>query len=125
MVNGRDPASAARVAEEIAGQTGARVIPVAADLGTLAGQDALIDAAPAVDILVTNNGGPPFRDFREVDQEALLAGITMNMAAPIRLVQKVVDGMMDRQFGRIVNITSARSRPRSPVWTSPAGRAPD
>ena len=107
MVNGRDPASAARVAEEIAGQTGARVIPVAADLGTLAGQDALIDAAPAVDILVTNNGGPPFRDFREVDQEALLAGITMNMAAPIRLVQKVVDGMMDRQFGRIVNITSA------------------
>ena len=95
------------MAEEIAGQTGARVIPVAADLGTLAGQDALIDAAPAVDILVTNNGGPPFRDFREVDQEALLAGITMNMAAPIRLVQKVVDGMMDRQFGRIVNITSA------------------
>jgi 3-oxoacyl-[acyl-carrier protein] reductase len=58
------------------------------------------------DILVNNNGGPPYRDFREVDAEALLAGINANMAAPIALVQGVVDGMVERGFGRIVNITS-------------------
>lgn len=55
---------------------------------------------------MNNNGGPPFRDFREIDHEALIKGLTMNMVTPIELVQKVIDGMVARKFGRIVNITS-------------------
>jgi 3-oxoacyl-[acyl-carrier protein] reductase len=82
------------------------VTAVAADVSTREGQDALIAACPAPDILVNNNGGPPFRDFRELDREALLAGVTMNMVTPIELVQRVIDGMAARRFGRIVNITS-------------------
>ncbi|WP_181784830.1 SDR family oxidoreductase, partial [Pseudonocardia pini] len=66
----------------------------------------LLGAVSEVDILVNNNGGPPLRDFREVDHAALLAGVEANMAAPIALVQAVVDGMVERRFGRILNITS-------------------
>lgn len=107
VINGRDGERLARVADELAAETGAEIAPVAADVGTPEGRAALLAAAPAPDILVNNNGGPPFRDFREVDAKALLAGVNANMAAPIALVQGVVDGMVERGFGRIVNITSA------------------
>jgi 3-oxoacyl-[acyl-carrier protein] reductase len=106
VVNGRDEAALARTAEEVRAETGATVIPIAADVGTPEGQEALVGAVPHVDILVTNNGGPPFRDFREVDRAALLAGVIANMATPIELVRRVIDGMIDRRFGRVVNITS-------------------
>jgi 3-oxoacyl-[acyl-carrier protein] reductase len=106
VVNARDRAALDRTADEIRAATGATVIPVAADVGTPDGQTALIGAVPHVDILVTNNAGPPFRDFRQVDRTALLAGVVANMAAPIEMVQRVIDGMIARRFGRIVNITS-------------------
>jgi 3-oxoacyl-[acyl-carrier protein] reductase len=106
VINGRDPDGVPRVAAEIAAETGAEVIGVAADLDTPDGQERLLAAVDQVDILVNNNGGPPLRDFREIDHDALMAGVTANMATPIRLVQGVVDGMVERRFGRIVNITS-------------------
>jgi len=106
VINGRDGGKLERTAEEIRQETGATVIPVAVDLGTPDGPERLVAAVPTVDILVNNNGGPPPRDFRQVDEEALLAGVRANMATPIRLVQLVVDGMVERRFGRIVNITS-------------------
>ena len=106
VVNGRDEAALARTAEEIRAATGATVIPIAADVGTREGQAALVGAVPHVDLLVTNNGGPPFRDFRQVDRAALLAGVVAHMAAPIELVQRVIDGMAERRFGRVVNVTS-------------------
>jgi 3-oxoacyl-[acyl-carrier protein] reductase len=106
VINARNRARLESAADEIRKATGVEVIPVAADVSTREGQEALIAACPAPDILVNNNGGPPFRDFRELDREALLAGVTMNMVTPIELVQRVIDGMAARRFGRIVNITS-------------------
>jgi len=79
---------------------------VVADVGTEAGRAALLAAAGQVDILVNNNGGPPPADFRALDHAALLAGIEANMLAPIALAQAVIDDMVARRFGRIVNITS-------------------
>jgi len=107
VVNGRDAAVLERTAAEIRGATGAEVVAVAADVATPEGQDALLKAAPAPDILVNNNAGPPFADFRALDREALLKGVVGNMVVPIELVQRVIDGMVERRFGRIVNITSA------------------
>lgn len=106
IVNGRDQDTLARAADEIAKATGAKIVPVAADVGTEAGRVALLDAAGAVDILVNNNGGPPPGDFRTLDHAKLLAGVEANMLTPIALVQAVIDGMVERRFGRIVNITS-------------------
>src|SRR6478752_6505283 len=106
VINGRDAEVTERAAQDIRRATGATVLAIVADLNTPDGQDRLIGAVPEVDILINNNGGPPPRDFHHVDREALMAGVTANMAVPIRLVQAVVDGMVDRRFGRIVNITS-------------------
>ena len=89
VINARHRVQLEATAAEIRQATGVAVIPVAADVSTAAGQEALLAACPAPDILVNNNGGPPFRDFRELDREALLAGVTMNMVTPIELVQRV------------------------------------
>ena len=106
VINGRDAALLEATAADIRAATGAEVIPVLADVNTVEGQAALLAACSAPDILVNNNGGPPFRDFRQLDREAILAGVSMNMVVPIELIQRVLDGMTERGFGRIVNITS-------------------
>lgn len=106
VVNGRNQPSLDKTAEEIRNATGVEVLPVAADISTPEGQAALLAACPEPDILVNNNGGPPFLDFRELNRQALLDGVTMNMVTPIELIQKVVDSMSINGFGRIVNITS-------------------
>lgn len=48
------------------------------------------------------------RDFREIDRDAFLQGVVMNMAVPVEMIGRVVDGMAERGFGRIVNITRSR-----------------
>jgi 3-oxoacyl-[acyl-carrier protein] reductase len=55
---------------------------------------------------VNNNGGPPRGDFREWDRDMWIKAVDANMLAPIFLIKSVIDGMIDRKFGRIVNITS-------------------
>jgi 3-oxoacyl-[acyl-carrier protein] reductase len=105
-INGRDAARLARVRDEIAAETGAEVVAVAGDVSSAEGRAALSAAFDEVDILVNNNGGPPPRGFREIDHDAMIAGLEANMIAPIALIQAVVDGMVERRFGRIVNITS-------------------
>ena len=108
VINGRDEARlTAAVAELKKAANGARIIPVAADVATSDGQAALLAACPQPDILVNNNGGPPFRDFRELDRQKMLDGVIANMVVAIELIQKVIDPMIARKFGRIVNITSA------------------
>jgi len=106
VINGRDEAALAATRDEIAKATGAKVTAIAADVGTKAGQDALLAACPEPDILINNNGGPPLKDFRELDRDALLAGVVQNMVTPIELIQRVVPAMTRKRFGRIVNITS-------------------
>lgn len=107
VINGRDGATLEATASQIRATTGATVLTVVADVSTRAGQEALLAAAPEPDILVNNNGGPPPKPFRDVSREALMAGVVQNMATPLELVQAVVDGMIARRFGRIINITSA------------------
>jgi len=106
VVNGRDAKTLADTAKAIRERFGVEVTEVAADVGTQAGQQALLEACAAPDILVNNNGGPPSRDFRALDRQAMLDGLTQNLVTPIELIQAVVDGMAERDFGRIVNITS-------------------
>src|SRR5437660_4788981 len=106
VVNGRDKARLEATAAEIRAATGAKVVAVAADVATPDGQAALFAACPEPDILVNNNGGPPFRDFREIGRQQMIDGVIANMVVAIELLQKVIDPMVRRRFGRIVNITS-------------------
>lgn len=107
VINGRDRDALEATASDIRSRADVTVAVVAADVSTPEGQKALLSACPAPDILVNNNGGPPYRDFRELDREAIANGVEQNMITPIELIQAVIDGMIERRFGRIVNITSA------------------
>src|SRR5215472_13278406 len=106
VLNGLSRERLEAVAAEMRKATGAKIISVAADVASPEGQQALFAACPEPDILVNNNAGPPFRDFRELDRQKMLAGVTANMVVAIELTQKVIDPMVRRKFGRIVNITS-------------------
>lgn len=106
VVNGRDPSSLGETAAAIRDAHGVSVTEIAADVSDPGAQRELLAACPSPDILVNNNGGPPFRDFRELDRAAILEGVTRNMVTPIELIKAVIDGMAERGFGRIVNITS-------------------
>ncbi|MEM1048034.1 MAG: SDR family oxidoreductase [Pseudomonadota bacterium] len=110
VINGRDETVLAATAGSIRAATGVSVKPVIADVGTAEGQKALLDACPEPDILINNNGGPPRRDYRELDRDSMVNGVVQNMVTPIELIQQVVDGMCARNFGRIVNITSLSVR---------------
>ena len=110
FVNGRDAATLEKTAEEIRAATGASVVAVVGDVGGLEGRRALLAACPAPDILINNNGGPPPKPFRAIQREDILAGVEANMLTPIALAQAVIDGMVERKFGRIVNITSSSVR---------------
>src|SRR5215471_277803 len=107
VVNGRDKARLETTAEEIRRATGAKVTAVAADVGSPEGQAAVLSACPEPDILVNNNAGPPFRDFRELGRQQMIEGVIANMVVAVELTQKVIDPMVTRRFGRIVNITSS------------------
>ena len=106
VINGRDPAGVEAAVAELQRSTGAKITGVAADVGNPEGQKALLAACPEPDILINNNSGPPFRDFRELTRQQILDGVVSNMAVAIELTQKVIDPMIRRKFGRIVNITS-------------------
>lgn len=87
------------------------ILTVAADITTPEGRAAALAAAGgpgvALDIVVTNAGGPPPGDFRQWGRAEWLAALEANMLAPIELIKATVDGMAERGFGRIVNITSS------------------
>jgi 3-oxoacyl-[acyl-carrier protein] reductase len=91
---------------EIERLTGAAITIVAADLTTKDGRAAAISACPRPDILVNNSQGPPPGNFREWSREDWLAALDDMMLGPIEMMRLTVDGMMERGFGRIVNIVS-------------------
>lgn len=106
FINARTPAKLEAVAQAMAQATGAEVIAVAADITSEAGRRAVLAACPSPDILVTNAGGPPTGDFRDWSRDDWIKAIDANMLTPIELIKATVDAMIERKFGRIVNITS-------------------
>ena len=106
IVNGRSRDTAEATAADIGKATGTKVIAVAADVASPEGQAALFTACPDPDILVTNNLGPPPRDYHDVTRQQILDGVVGSMISPIELIQKAIDAMVAKKFGRIVNITS-------------------
>ncbi|HUB11479.1 MAG TPA: SDR family oxidoreductase [Acetobacteraceae bacterium] len=107
VITARTASDLERTAEEIRKETGTKVTPIAGDITTDAGRAAALAACPAPDILVNNAGGPPRGDFREWGREEWTSAVNGNMLTPIFLIKAVIDGMIERRFGRIVNITSA------------------
>ena len=102
----RNPERLEQAAAEIARETGIGVGWVSADLTQPAGRDAAIAACPHPDILINNADGPLPGDFRDWSHEDWVAALDAMMLGPIDMIRRVVDGMVERRFGRIVNIVS-------------------
>jgi 3-oxoacyl-[acyl-carrier protein] reductase len=106
-ISGRTKDSLNEAAEEIAAAGGGEVTAIIADVTTDAGREALLTACPNPDIVINNAGGPPAGDFRDWSQADWFEAVNANMYTAIDMIRRTLDGMIDRNFGRVVNITSS------------------
>ncbi|HMQ40649.1 MAG TPA: SDR family oxidoreductase [Paracoccus sp. (in: a-proteobacteria)] len=113
IINARGEAALASTASEIAERYGVKVDHVATDITTEAGRAAVLDVAGEIDILVNNAGGPPPGHWQDWSRDDFIKAVDANMLTAIALMQATVPGMMSRNWGRVVNITSAAVR--SPI----------
>lgn len=124
VINGRDEAALAATAEALRQTGNAEVTPVAADINTVAGREALLAACTEPDILVNNNAGPPPGEFANWGPDDWQSALDANLLAPTFMIQGVIEGMKERRFGRIVNITSAMVKsPHAAMGLSTAARS--
>jgi 3-oxoacyl-[acyl-carrier protein] reductase len=116
VMNGRDPESLAKVADVIRSEVrGIDIQTVAGDVTDASVRAALVNASGEPDILVNNAGGPPPGDFRDWNRDTWIAALDANLMSAVDLIRLVIDGMTQRKFGRIVNITSSTVRVPIPV----------
>jgi len=106
VLNARTEGPLEETAAAIRAAHGVDVVTVAADITTPAGQAAVLAAAGDVDILVNNAGGPPPGAWSDWDREDFIKALDANMLTPIALMKALLPQMMDRGWGRIINITS-------------------
>ncbi|MBW2244585.1 MAG: SDR family oxidoreductase [Deltaproteobacteria bacterium] len=123
-INGRSAETLAATAEEIRNATAVEVETVVGDIASEQTRAALFEACPEPDIVVNNNGGPPPGRYQDWDRDAWISALDANMIAPALMIRAALDGMVERRFGRIVNITSAMVKtPLPPMGLSTGARA--
>jgi 3-oxoacyl-[acyl-carrier protein] reductase len=124
VINGRSEANLEAARRDILKLAKGTVTTVLADINTVDGRARLIAACPDADILVNNNDGPPPGAFQQWDESHWQAALDANLLAPIFMIKALVEGMKERRFGRIVNITSAMVKaPRSAMGLSTTARS--
>ncbi|SAL75897.1 short-chain dehydrogenase/reductase SDR [Caballeronia arvi] len=107
VITARTAETLEATAAHIRAQYGVDVKTVAGDITTPEGHAAALAACPSPDILVNNAGGPPPGDFRTFTHDMWIKALEGNMLTPIELMKATIDGMIERGYGRIVNITSS------------------
>lgn len=111
FVSARGEARLKAFADELARRTQVRVTAVVADHGTADGRQALLAACPAPDILVITCSPPEFtEDLTQITEAQWVAALSTTLLGPIELMRASLDGMADRGFGRIVNITTVAAK---------------
>jgi len=124
VMNARGAEALEATAADIRAAHGVEVVTVAADITSEAGRAEVLAAAGDVDILVTNAGGPPPGMWSDWERADFIAALDANMLTPIALMKALLPGMMDRGWGRVVNITSQSVKsPIAVLGLSNAARA--
>ncbi|MBS0563146.1 MAG: SDR family oxidoreductase [Proteobacteria bacterium] len=124
VLNARGAEALEATAAAIRSRHGVRVTAVAADVTEAAGRARLLAAAEGADILVTNAAGPPPGLWSDWEREDFIKAIDANMLTPIALMKALLPGMIERGWGRVVNITSfAVKAPIAQLGLSNAARA--
>ncbi|MDE9449335.1 SDR family oxidoreductase [Aliiroseovarius sp. Z3] len=115
VMNARTEGPLLEAAQQIRDENGVDVVTVAADITSEDGRAEVLKAAGAVDILVTNAGGPPPGTWSDWSREDFIAAFDANMLTPIALMQALIPGMIKRGWGRVVNITSQSVKSPIPI----------
>lgn len=124
ILNARGSEALEATAAEIRDRYGVTVETVAADITTEDGRAKALAVAGEVDILVTNAGGPPPGVWTDWERDDFIGALDANMLTPIALIKALVPGMMERGWGRVVNITSrAVKAPLAALGLSNSARA--
>ncbi|MDW3217145.1 MAG: SDR family oxidoreductase [Acidimicrobiales bacterium] len=117
VVNGRTEDDVHTAAAEIEAEHGVRATAVVGDSSTAEVHDALLAACPDPDILLLNGAGPPPTPFDRIDEDAWQAALQQSLLGPLALLQRVLPGMRERRFGRIVAISSAMVKSPNPLMS--------
>lgn len=124
VINARGAEALEATAAHIRDSYGVAVTAVAADITADAGRAEVLEAAGEVDILVTNAGGPPPGLWSDWERDDFIAALDGNMLTPIALMKACLPGMIEREWGRVVNITSGSVKAPIPqLGLSNAARA--
>lgn len=107
VINGRTQTDIDVAVEELTSRYGIEAIGVMGDSATSSVQDELMVACPQPDIVLLNGQGPSPKNFLDIEIEDWNNAIVQALTGPLGLVQRVVPGMKERQFGRIVAVSSA------------------
>lgn len=96
---------------EIAAETGATVTPICADHSSPDGRERILAACPEPDILVGTCAPPPMTpDYRAITGEQWREAIDISLLSPIEFMRRVLDGMVERKWGRVVNIATVAAK---------------
>jgi 3-oxoacyl-[acyl-carrier protein] reductase len=106
VLNARGVDALEDTAQKIRDAYGVSVETVACDVTTVEGQDEVLAIAKGVDILVNNAGGPPPGFWPDWSRDDFVKAVESNMLTPIRFMSELMPGMIDKGWGRVVNITS-------------------
>lgn len=110
-VSARGEARLLRACKEIAAETGAKVIPVVADHSTDEGRSKILEACPEPDILVGTCAPPPMTpDFRTINMNDWQQTLDISLLSPVQFIQATIDGMIERGWGRMVNIATIAAK---------------
>ena len=107
VINGRTQADVDIAVVELTSRYGVEARGVVGDSSLVSVQDELMVACPQPDIVLLNGQGPSPKSFLDIEIEDWNSAILQALTGPIGLVQRVVPGMKERQFGRIVAVSSA------------------
>ena len=117
VVNGRTAADVDAAVTELRAAHAVEVIGVVGDSSTARVQDELLDHCPEPDIVLLNGEGPLPTPFARVGEEELAAAFQQAVVGPVRFLQRVVPGMVERRFGRIVAVSSAMVKTPNPLMS--------
>ncbi|WGW05860.1 SDR family oxidoreductase [Tropicibacter oceani] len=106
VMNARGSEALEQTAQSIRDRFQVQVTTVAADIVSEEGRAKVLEAAGDVDILVTNAGGPPPGMWSDWTRDDFLKALDGNMLTPIALMTTLMPKMIDKGWGRVVNITS-------------------
>ena len=111
FISARGADRLAATCRSIAQETGANVHPIVADHSSDEGRDKILNVCPDPDILVATCAPPPFtEDFRDVPREEMETALRIALLSPIDYIKAVIDPMVERKWGRIVNISTGAAK---------------